>query len=156
MLIMIWAITFTATLASFHKDKKRTFESFRKSASHLKKLSPSLFGMIVIVGLILAAVPEESLSQLFSMKNVWSFIFVSLIGAVMTIPGPIAFPLAGSLLRLGVEPAILASFITTLTMVGLTSSPIEISYFGKRFTILRQGLSFISAVVIGLLMGLCL
>ena len=81
---------------------------------------------------------------------------VSAIGSLITMPGPIAFPLAGSLLKLGAPPATLAAFITTLTMVGIVTAPIEISYFGKRFTIMRQSLSFITAILIGILMGIFL
>lgn len=57
---------------------------------------------------------------------------------------------------MGAPPASLAAFVTTLTMVGTVTAPIEISYFGKRFTLLRQSLSFITAILIGLLMGVFL
>jgi uncharacterized membrane protein YraQ (UPF0718 family) len=57
---------------------------------------------------------------------------------------------------MGAAPAALASFITTLTMVGLVSSPLEVSYFGLRFTVIRQTLSFVAAVAIGLILGVFL
>ena len=61
--------------------------------------------------------------------------------------------LFASLLGMGASPAALAAFITTLTMVGIVSSPMETGYFGWRFTLLRQSLSFAAAIAIGLLMG---
>lgn len=156
MLWLIWIITFVALLLSFRKDRKRTLESLGRSLVSLKNLSPGLLGMIAIIGLILAAVPEDTLVGLFTVNGVWGYILVSLIGAIMTIPGPIAFPLAGALLNMGATPAVLASFITTLTMVGLVSSTMEISFFGVRFTVMRQAFSFIAAIAIGLIMGVLL
>jgi len=41
-------------------------------------------------------------------------------------------------------------------MVGFVTAPIEIEHFGKRFTIVRNVLSFIAAILISLGMGLIL
>ena len=112
--------------------------------------------MIGVVGLMLALVPQETLVGLFSVKGLAGFTLISLVGAFISMPAPIAFPLAGSLLTMGAAPASLAAFITTLTMVGVVSAPIEISYFGLRFTLLRQTLSLTAAIIIGLLMGVFL
>lgn len=156
MLSIIWILTLIAVVISYRKDKPKTLKSLAKSFESLRALSPSLIGMIIFVGLTLAIVPEEKLAQLFTLKGVWGFILVSMVGAIVTIPGPIAFPIAGALLKMGANPATLASFVTTLTMVGLASSSLEISHFGKRFTIMRQVFSFIAAVAIGLILGVLL
>jgi uncharacterized membrane protein YraQ (UPF0718 family) len=156
MLTFIWLAAISALAISYGKDKARTGASIKRSFSSLKNLAPGLLGMIAAVGLVLAAIPEDQLIRLFSIHSLWGFILVSLVGAIITIPGPIAFPLAGALLTMGAAPAALASFITTLTMVGLVTAPLETSYFGIRFVILRQSLSFIAAVVIGLMMGVLL
>jgi uncharacterized membrane protein YraQ (UPF0718 family) len=153
MVYFIWALTFIICLISYRKDKERTHKALINSFHSFKKLSPGLFCMIFLVGFMLAIIPKESIEHIFTYKGFLGFVMVSVIGAIVTIPGPIAFPLAGALLSVGASKAMLASFITTLTMVGLVSAPLEISYFGKRFTLLRQGLSFISAVMIGFIMG---
>lgn len=153
MIYTIWSITIIILAISYWRDKKRTLIALGSSLSSLKNLSSGVLGMVTLVGLILAIFPKESLSVIFTYKGIWGFVMVSLMGAIVTIPGPIAFPLAGELLKIGASKAILASFVTTLTMVGIVSAPLEISYFGKRFTIMRQGLSFIAAVFIGLIMG---
>jgi uncharacterized membrane protein YraQ (UPF0718 family) len=152
MILLIWVITTILTIFSFLKNKDKTFEALLASIMSLKKLAPSILGMAVLVGLVLTIFPKDKLVLIFNHKGLYGFLLVSLIGALVTIPGPIAFPLAGALLQLGANQELLASFITTLTMVGIVSSPLEISYFGKRFTILRQGFSFIAAIMIGLLM----
>lgn len=156
MVYTIWVITFLILAGSYLKDKERTLKVLGNSYSSLKNLSSGVLGMVTLVGLVLAIFPKESLAIIFTYKGILGFVMVSLLGAIVTIPGPIAFPLAGALLKMGASKAILASFITTLTMVGIVSAPLEISYFGKRFTIMRQVLSFIAAVLIGLIMGVIL
>ena len=152
MILFIWCLTIFLTLYSFFKNKERTIEALWASVKTFKRLLPALLAMMFLVGFILAIFPKESIAQIFNQKGFYGFVVVSLIGAIVTIPGPIAFPLAGALLQMGVKQDLLASFITTLTMVGIASSPLEISYFGKRFTLLRQVLSFVSAILIGQIM----
>jgi len=64
--------------------------------------------------------------------------------------------LAGSLLRSGATIMTISAFITTLVMVGVVTAPMEIKSLGKRFTLLRNGLSFIGALVIAAIMGVIL
>lgn len=153
MALFIWILTLTLVAASFRKDAAKTQQALRNSVKALKGLSRGTFLMVVVFGLILAIVSKERLLVLFSYQGLLGFVVVSVVGAIITIPGPIAFPIAGSLLKLGASKAILASFITTLTMVGIVSAPFEASFFGRRFTVLRQSLSFIVAIIIGVVMG---
>lgn len=154
--LIFWSITAAALLLSWLKNPERTRAALRTTTQSLKGLAPVILGMISLVGLLLALLPPEVLTRLFTIKGVAGIATVSLVGAVLTMPAPIAFPLAGTLLTLGAAPAALATFITTLTMVGIVSAPIEISIFGVRFALLRQLLSFAAAIVIGLLMGVSL
>lgn len=154
--IIFWSITVVALLISWRHDPSRTVRALRTTAQSLKGLAPTILGMISLVGLLLALLPPEVLTRLLTIKGVTGVVTISVVGAVLTMPAPIAFPLAGTLLKLGAAPAALATFITTLTMVGIVSAPIEISIFGVRFTLLRQVLSFGAAIVIGLLMGVSL
>ncbi|HJV35329.1 permease [Geomonas sp.] len=153
---IFWTVTTVAVLVSWWRDSDLTKKALQTSWRSLMALVPKVLGMIALVGLVLALVPQEVLTRLFTFKGVGGFALVSLVGAVVTMPAPIAFPLAGSLLGMGAAPAALAAFITTLTMVGIVSAPIEVSYFGVRFTLLRQSLSFVAAILIGLLMGVFL
>lgn len=152
----LFAITAAALLISWFVDQERTKRALRISHHSLRGLTPKILGMISLVGLLLALIPPTAITRLFNIHGIGGFALVSAIGSLITMPGPIAFPLVGSLLKLGAPPATLAAFVTTLTMVGTVTAPIEISYFGTRFTIVRQTLSFITAIIIGLLMGVFL
>jgi uncharacterized membrane protein YraQ (UPF0718 family) len=80
-------------------------------------------------------------------------LITAVIGAITLIPGFIAFPLAASLLERGAGISQIAVFVSTLMMVGIVTAPLEIEYFGKKETLLRNALSFlfsfIAAAVIG-------
>jgi uncharacterized membrane protein YraQ (UPF0718 family) len=65
----------------------------------------------------------------------------------------IALPLAGSLIDAGASYTPVAAFITTLTMVGFVTIPIEIEELGKKITIYRNGLALIFAIIISFMIG---
>jgi uncharacterized membrane protein YraQ (UPF0718 family) len=141
---------------SFRKDREKTKKAALAGCRMMMSLFPTVLGMTALIGLVMALVPPESVKKLFEVHGLIGFGVISLVGAIVTMPGPIAFPLAGSLLKMGVSLPALAAFITTLTMVGTVTAPIEIEYFGRRFTLVRQGLSFVLAIIVGGSMGIIL
>ena len=83
-------------------------------------------------------------------------LLTALLGAVLHIPALISFPLAASTLEMGASVTAVAAFITTLTMIGVVTLPLEIREIGRQRALLRNGLSFIGALLISLLMGVIL
>lgn len=156
MVTSVWIITLMCVLVSYLRDRGKTELAVRSSIGIFLGLVPSISLMILFVGFLLAAIPMELIEPIFSRGGIQGFFIVSAVGSIASIPGPIAFPLAGELYRAGANLPSLASFITTLTMVGVVTAPIEISFFGKKFTLLRQVLSFVSALGIGILVGVFL
>ena len=149
-------VTLAALGISYKKDRVRTKKALLISYRSFVGLLPSLLAMVAIIGLVLALTPPEALSRLLKFHGIAGFALISAVGAVITMPAPVAFPLAGKLLGFGASLPALAAFITTLTMVGTVSAPVEIQYFGKRFTLVRQALSFALAILIGAFMGVIL
>lgn len=156
MSAVLYGIAAIALLVSWLVDREKTRRALKIGAKSLHGLIPRILGMVALVGLVLALVPPDMLRRLFSFQGLGGYLLIAGIGSLITMPAPIAFPLAGSMLKLGAAPATMATFVTTLTMVGLITAPMEVAHFGKRFTVVRQTLSFITAVVIGLLMGVFL
>ena len=152
----LYGLTLAALLLSFLKDPVKTERALRSGFRALASLTPRLLGMVALVALALALLPPDLLSELFQQNGVAGFALVSVVGSLVTMPAPVAFPLAGTLLKLGVSLPSLAAFITTLTMVGVVTAPLEAAHFGRRFTVMRQLLSFMLAVSVGALMGVVL
>lgn len=135
------------------RDVPRTRTALRASVRSGLALLPGLLAVLAGVGLTMAAIPPAGVAALFQNRGTAGFFLLAGLGALMTIPGPVAYPLAGSLHRMGATLPALASFLTTLTMVGALTAPLEIAAFGRRFTLLRQSLSLILALLVGALMG---
>jgi len=81
-------------------------------------------------------------------------LFASLFGSITLMPGFIAFPLCGILLKKGVLYMVLSAFTTTLMMVGVLTYPIEKEYFGIKVTIMRNIISFFIALVVAVMTGI--
>ncbi|MGM0380207.1 MAG: permease [Bacillota bacterium] len=148
ILVGLAAIGFIVSLL---KNKKKTKKSLMMAKAMFLKTLKSIFGILFLIGFVLALIPESTIKDLLGGANiVLSTIYGALIGTVTIIPAFIAFPLSSSLIKSGAHLSAIAAFITTLTMVGFATMPLEIESFGKKFTFIRNGISFILALFIAL------
>lgn len=140
--------------ASLIKDRRRTARALHMARKMLLKMLPSLVAVIGLVGLIVGLVPEEVIHRYLGPEaGLLAVLAASVVGAISLLPALVSFPLAASLMRSGATITSIAAFITTLTMVGVVTAPLEIRELGRRFTIVRNTLSFAFALVIAALMG---
>jgi len=154
---VFWIIAIVLLVWSIQKDKTKTLKAFKKSKNSLKFMLPSILGIVFLIGLILTYLPPESVSNYFGTSSSLKATTVgALIGSITLIPAFVAFPLVGSFIELGANIVPGAAFLTTLTMVGVVTVSIEKEKFGLKFTLLRNGLSFVFAIIIALLMGVIL
>jgi uncharacterized membrane protein YraQ (UPF0718 family) len=116
---------------------------------------PVIFSVLILVSVVLSLLPNELIVYYLGKDaGFMAYVFGALIGSIALIPGFIAYPLAGLLVKNGVGYPLIAVFITTLMMVGILTLPIEIKYFGIRTAVFRNVLYFIGALLIGTLIGL--
>lgn len=93
MSAVLFGVTAVALLVSWLVDKERTKRALKISHHSLRSLAPKILGMISLVGLLLALVPPAMITKLFNIHGLGGFVLVSAIGSLITMPGPIAFPL---------------------------------------------------------------
>ena len=156
-IITIYGLLALCLGASLVKNRKKTKQAFRIAGKALLKTAPSLLTVLGIVGLTLGILTPETISRLIgSEAGFIATIMAAVIGAITLIPSLVAFPLAGSLLRSGATVMTVSAFITTLVMVGVVTAPMEMKALGKKFTLLRNGLGFVAALVIAGIMGVLL
>ena len=126
-------------------------KSFLMTGRSFFKVLPILFGVLLLVSLINALIPEEFYKTLFQ-KN---FFLDSLIGAVIgsiSVGNPmVSYILGGEFLKQGVSLLAVTAFIVAWVTVGVAQIPIELKLFGKKFAIYRDFLTFIFAIIIGFL-----
>jgi len=136
------------------RDRGRTLDALKVAGRSLLKLGPAVGMVILLIGGLLGFLPEGTVSRIIGSDGGFgSTLVVALFGAVMYMPALVAFPLAGSLLAEGASVTAITAFITTLTMVGAVTLPVEIRILGRKLALLRNGLSFVVALAIALLMG---
>ncbi|MGH4125519.1 MAG: permease [Clostridium sp.] len=152
--IILWIITGTWFVWSIIKDKKRTLNSIKMSSGMMKNMIGEITAILFLIGLILTFIPPDTIKQYMGQSNtIISTIVSAFVGSITLIPAFVAFPLVGSLVNAGANIVLVVAFLTTLTMVGIVTFPLEKREFGLRFTIARNSLSFIFAIIIALLMG---
>ena len=97
--------------------------------------------------------PGSIAAYVGNLPTLMATVAAALFGAVTLVPAFIAFPLVGTLIDAGVGVVVAVAFLTTLTMVGVVTFPLEKRAFGLKFTAVRNGLSFVFAIAIALVMG---
>ncbi|MCF8009336.1 MAG: permease [Halanaerobiales bacterium] len=152
--ISINLITIVLLIYTVFKDIKKAKKALVRAFIKAVNILPMLLVIIVMIGLIFGFIPPDLIkSYLGSDNNIIQIVLASLFGALTMIPSLVALPLAGSLIEAGASYTPVAAFITTLTMVGFVTLPIELKELGKKVTVLRNVFAFIFAVIIALLIG---
>lgn len=141
-------------LISWSTDRKKTLAGLKQGLAMFIKILPVLLTMLILVSIALYAVANRQIITWLSQNDGWqAMTAAALLGSIALIPGFIAYPLSAILLQNGVSFRILAVFITTLMMVGVLTLPLEARYFGWKVSILRNALSLMAALLIGLTIG---
>ncbi|NLY25114.1 MAG: permease [Bacteroidales bacterium] len=155
--IVINTFVIICLLVSTIKNRSKTLESLKIGLSSMFKILPTVFSIILLIGLLLTFIPKELITKIIGDKSGVSGTFAAaLLGTVLHIPAIVAFPLAASLIEGGASISSVAAFITTLTMMGFVTLPLEIKEMGKKFALLRNGFSFLIAIIIALIIGVLL
>lgn len=148
-------IALLAIIASLIADKRKTWIGVKKGLVMFVKILPAIVSVLILVSIILYLMPNELIVKyLGEDAGFTGYVFAAIAGSIALIPGFIAYPLAGILLKTGVSYPVIAVFITTLMMVGILTLPIEIKFFGVRVSLIRNALYFSGALIIGSLIGL--
>lgn len=155
--IIFLVIAVILTVISLIKNKKKTFAAMKKSTRMMGNMMAQIVGIIFIIGLILTFIPPETIESVMgSSKTFLSTVIGAIAGSITLIPAFVAFPLIGSLVDVGASIVPAVAFLTTLTMVGIVTFPLEKKEFGTKFALTRNLLSFIFAIIIALGMGIIL
>jgi len=152
--LVIIAIAYLLLARSSAEKTRRSLEISWKS---LVKMIPLLLAIFALVGLFEQFVSPEWIESRFGADaGLMALLTGAGLGSIAIGPPLAAFPLAGTLLDNGAWPSAVATFIVAWISVGIVTLPFEAEVFGLRFTLLRNGLAFVSALLIGLCIGIVL
>ena len=154
---LLAAITVLALIISLLSDRRITFNGIKKGLKLFAGILFALLNILIFVSIVLYLIPNETIVRLLGKNSGFlGIVIAAIIGSISLIPGFISYPLASILLKSGVAYGVIAVFITTLMMVGIITLPLEAKYFGMKTALTRNGLSFVGAIIIGLLIGFCI
>lgn len=154
-MILLYIATGVLFMLSLIYDRRKTLNAMKIALKKFITILPAFLIMLILISLMLTLVPDSVISRYLTHYNRGiSVIIASVIGSITFMPGFITFPLCGILLEKGVSYMVLSAFTTTLMMVGILTFPIEREYFGVKITIIRNTLSFITAIIVAVLTGI--
>ena len=139
---------------SFFKDKEKTKKSVINGFKSWEKIMPQFLSIVIVISIILAILKPEIISKLIG-KNSGSLgvLLSSIIGSITMMPTFVAFSTGNTLLQNGAGYAQGSALISTLTMVGLLTFPLEANYIGKKAAFYRNFLAFLFSFIVAIFMG---
>jgi uncharacterized membrane protein YraQ (UPF0718 family) len=142
------ALVGSVYLWAFRCDPTKTRASLKAGSSALLNLLPLLLAIFALVGLFQEFLPAELIQSIMGSQNQFlALLSGGLLGAISIGPPLASYPIAGAL------PPAVAAFIMAWISVGILTLPFEAKIFNWRFALLRNGLTLISALFSGLLLG---
>jgi len=152
---VLYILSILALTASLICSRKKTLEALQIAWHRFLKLLPPFLTMLSAVALVLAALPQEVFVRHLGGENlVVTTTAAGLLGSLTLMPGFIAFPLSGLLLKQGVPYIVLAAFTTTLMMVGVLTIPVERHYLGTKVALVRNLISLLIALLVSISIGI--
>ncbi len=151
----LYIVLVIALVISFIADRNKTYRAMKIAFKKFMKILPAFAEMLVLVSIILALVPDSLILHYLGKSNMSEGVLAaSFFGSITLMPGFIAFPLCGILLKKGVTYTVISVFTTTLMMVGFVTFPIEKKYFGWKVTVIRNVLSLLIAFIVAVMTGI--
>lgn len=152
--ILLYGLTLTLLLLSFHRDRVKTKKALRKALKAFENILPEFLVVILMVSFLLALIDHEMIAHVIGADSGWLGVMLSsLVGSFTLIPGFVAFPMAALLLQGGAGYMQLAAFISTLMMVGIVTLPVEVRFFGPKIPLYRNVFAFIFSFLIAYIIG---
>ncbi|MGH4118201.1 permease [Clostridium sp.] len=152
--LVLYGLTIFLLGFSYFKNKKKTKMALKKSWKAFENILPEFLTVIMFVGILLSVFNAELISKVIGENSgFFGIIIAAVVGAITLIPGFVAFPTAAMLLQNGAGYMQIGAFISTLMMVGIVTVPIEIKYFGKKLTLLRNVFAFIFSFLVAFIIG---
>lgn len=150
--IVFYSSSIILLFISFLKDKTKTKKALKKAYKSFMKLVPVLIPMVLFVGVLLTLVSPEFISRILGENSgIFGVIIGIILGSIAFMPGFVAFALGDNLLSNGAGYVQVAAFISTLMAVGVSSYGVEVKYFGKKMTLLRNAYALVASIIFAII-----
>jgi uncharacterized membrane protein YraQ (UPF0718 family) len=141
-------------IVSWFLNRKKTIAGIKKGFMMFKNIALPFINILILISVALYLLPPDLIVQyLGGRTGFMGFAIAAIVGSITLIPGFISYPIAATLVRAGASYGVVATFMTTLMMVGVVTFPLEARYFGKKVAFIRNALNFVTAILLGIAVG---
>ena len=155
--IILYGLAIFLFIVSLLKDNSKTKNALIKAFKSFENIMPQFLSIIIIVGFILSVLDTNTISKLIgSESGVFGVVLSAIVGSITLMPTFVAFSTANTLLLNGAGYAQVAALVSTLTLVGIVTIPLESKYIGKKAAYLRNFLAFLFSFIVAYFMGVFL
>ncbi len=131
------------------KPQRPTFKKALSNAfKTLYTIFPMLLAVIGLVGLFETYITPEMLQSLFNGSPLYDTFVGTLVGGVSVGQPFLSYIIGGELLEEGISLYAVTAFILSFVTLGVVQLPFEYTLFGLRFTVVRNLLSLLFALII--------
>ncbi|MGC9309783.1 MAG: permease [Candidatus Nanoarchaeia archaeon] len=128
----------------------------RKASKEMWNVLPLILGTILLISLANAIIPKSFYINIFQNNLLLDSFIGSAIGSILAGHPITSYIIGGELLKQGISLVAVTAFLVAWVTVGIIQLPAEAAILGKRFALIRNILSFISAIIIAFLTVLIL
>jgi uncharacterized membrane protein YraQ (UPF0718 family) len=118
---------------------------------NLNNSIPILVGVLLLIGLVKSLIPDAFFQKVFTGNRVLDPFVGAVIGSVAGGNPLTSYVIGGELLDKGTSLVAVVAFILSWVTVGVIQLPAESLMLGRRFAFVRNGVSFVFAILIALL-----
>lgn len=132
------------------KNSTNFLTSLQKATKMILTIMPMLLAVVGLVGLFNAFVTADMIRSLFN-NTILHDVSISVFTGSISVGQPVVSYIVGSeLLQKGVSLYAVSAFMLSFVTLGMLQIPLEYSLFGARFTLLRNVLALLFAVLLSL------
>ncbi len=125
-------------------------KALKQTLKSLNMTLPILIGILLLLSLFQVLITEDQLVTLFKGNLLLDSFTGAILGSILAGNPITSYVLGGELFDAGVSIIAISAFIVSWVTVGLIQLPAEMLLLGKKFALLRNLFSFLSAILIGI------
>ncbi len=129
-------------------------KAFQKTILAIKQSSYILLAVMLLIAAAITLIPVSFYSLFFSNNVALDSLMGAALGSVAAGNPLNSYIIGGELLEKGISIVAVTAFLLSWVTVGVVQFPAEAILLGKRFALVRNVLSFISAILIAVLVAI--
>ncbi len=130
--------------------------ALKNTYNNLKNTLPILLAIILLIAFIISAIPSDFYNKIFTGNSIVDSFIGALVGSIAAGNPVNSYVIGVELLKQNVGLVAVTSFVVSWVTVGMVQFPAEALLLGKKFAVVRNIFSFISAIIISILTVLIL